>query len=171
MIMRKLKSFKTKEPNSMARWWKVKNPFIVIFNFLIIHVCRYLPSLRLKRFLYRLTGMKVGYNVGIGLEATFDIFFPELIELGDDSIIGHNATILAHEFLIGEWRKGKTKIGKRALIGAGSLVLAGVTVGDGSTISAMSLVNDDLPQNSFYGGVPAKRLKRSNSNQVCDERL
>lgn len=29
--------------------------------------------------------------------AMFDIFFPELIEIGDNTIIGYNSTILAHE--------------------------------------------------------------------------
>jgi len=157
--MRKLERFKTENPNSMAYWWQVKNPFIVCFNFLIIFICRYLPSLALKRFLYRLTGMKVGQNAGVGLEATFDIFFPELITIGDDCIIGHRATVLAHEFLVGEWRKGKTVIGRRVLLGANSTVLAGVTVGDGATISAMSLVNDDVPKGAFVGGIPAKRIK------------
>ncbi len=157
--MRKLERFKTENPNSMALWWQAKNPLIVCFNFLIIFICRYLPSLTLKRGLYRLTGMKVGRNVGVGLEATFDIFFPELIEIGDDCVIGYRATVLAHEFLVGEWRKGKTTIGKRVLLGANSTMLAGVTVGDGATVSAMSLVNENVLAGAFVGGIPAKRIK------------
>jgi len=160
--MRKLQVHKTGNPNSMADWWKAKNPLIVAWNFLIIWICKYLPSLTAKRFLLRLTGMKVGSNVGVGLCATFDIFFPELIELGDNCVIGYNATILAHEFLIGEWRTGKTRIGNNVMIGANSTILAGVGIGEGSTISAMSLINSDLPPNSLYGGVPAKRLKSGN---------
>jgi len=159
ITMRHLERYKTKNPNSMAQWWKIKNPLTVIFNFIIIFTCRYLPSLRLKRFLYRLTGMRVGHNAGIGLEVTFDIFFPELIEIGDHAVIGYGATILTHEFLVGEWARGKTTIGSRSLLGARSLVLAGVRVGANAKVSAMSLVNDDIPANSFYGGVPAKRLK------------
>lgn len=157
--MRKLEKFKSTNPNSMALWWQVKNPIVVCFNFLIIFICRYMPSLMLKRGLYLLTGMKVGRNVGVGLEATFDIFFPELIEIGDDCVIGYRATVLAHEFLVGEWRKGRTVIGKRVMLGANSTVLAGVTVGDGATISAMSLVNEDVPAGAFVGGIPAKRIK------------
>jgi len=157
--MRKLERFKTTNPNSMAYWWQVKNPLIVVFNFIIIFICRYLPSLALKRGLYRLTGMKVGRNVGVGLEATFDIFFPELIELGDDCVIGYRATVLAHEFLVGEWRKGRTILGKRAMMGANSTVLAGVHIGDSATVSAMSLVNEDVRAGAFVGGIPAKRIK------------
>ena len=157
--MRNLTTFKTGNPNSMAEWWKVKNPLAVTFNFIIILICRYAPSLRLKRFLYRLIGMNVGRNAGVGLEVTFDIFFPELIEIGADSVIGHNVTVLAHEFLVGEWRKGRTVIGNRVMLGASSVVLAGVKIGDGATVSAMSLVNDNVPAGAFVGGIPAKRLK------------
>ena len=122
-------------------------------------LCRYLPSLGLKRFLYRLTGMKVGRNAGIGMGVTFDIFFPELIEIGEDAVIGYDTAILSHEFLAGEWKKGRTVVGSRSMIGARTLVLAGVNIGKGAVVSAMSLVNNNIPANSFYGGVPAKRLK------------
>ena len=105
--------------------------------------------------------MRVGRNAGVGLEVTFDIFFPELIEIGDHAVIGYGSTILAHEFLVGKWGKGKTRIGSRSMLGARSLVLAGVDVGKGATVSAMSLVNSNVPANSFYGGIPAKRLKPS----------
>ena len=157
--MRKLHVHKTSNPNSMADWWKAKNPLTVMWNFKMIWLAKYFPSMSVRRLLLRLTGMKVGRNAGIGLCATFDIFFPELIELGDNCIIGYNATILAHEFVIGEWRTGKTKIGRNTLLGANSTVLAGVDVGDNSSVSAMSLVNSDVPPNSAYGGVPAKRIK------------
>ncbi|VVC04037.1 2,3,4,5-tetrahydropyridine-2,6-dicarboxylate N-acetyltransferase [Candidatus Burarchaeum australiense] len=160
--MRRLEKFKTENPNSMAHWWKVRNPVKILFNTALILLCRYVPSLALKSFLYRLTGMKVGKNVGIGLGATFDMFFPDLIEIGDEAVIGYNSTVLTHEFLQGEWRRGRTKIGGHVMLGANSTVLAGVKIGEGATVSAMSLVNSDIPPRSFYGGVPAKRLKQRN---------
>jgi acetyltransferase-like isoleucine patch superfamily enzyme len=158
--MRKLSSFPSEGENSLLKWYKVKNPVRVIFNFLLIYSARYLPSLSLKNFFYRLTGMKVGRNVAVGLGAVFDIFFPELIEIGDNCIIGYNSVVLAHEFLHEEWRVGRVRIGKNVLIGANTTVLAGVTIGDNSRISACSLVNDNIPANSFYAGVPARRKGR-----------
>ena len=50
--------------------------------------------------------MKVGERVSAGLGATIDIFFPQLISIGDDSIIGYNTVILGHEFLVKELRTG-----------------------------------------------------------------
>ena len=88
-----------------------------------------------------------------------DIFYPEMIEIGDNSIIGFNATILAHEFIIDEWRVGKVKIGKNVVIGANSTILPGIEIGDNSIISAMSLVNKNVPENTFAGGVPVRKIK------------
>jgi len=157
--MRKLRSFPSQGRNSLLKWYRAKNPFRVIFNFLLIYAARYMPSLSVKRFLYRLSGMKVGKDVAVGLGAVFDIFFPELIEIGDNCIIGYGVTILAHEFLIDEWRVGKVKIGENVLIGANSTVLAGVTIGSNSQISACSLVNRDIPPNSFCAGIPARKVR------------
>ncbi len=146
--------------NSMLKWYRVRNPLRVVVNFLVIYACRFLPSLALKRALLRLLGMKVGRNVSIGLGATFDIFFPELIEIGDNSVIGYNAAILAHEFLVHEWRRGRVRIGRDVMLGAKCLVLPGVEIGDGATIAAYSLVNRDVPPGAFAAGVPARVRRR-----------
>ena len=150
---------KTKGKNSLCYWTEIKNPFRVAFNYLIVALCRILPSLSLKRWLYRKIGVKVGENVSFGLESTVDIFFPELIEVGDNSIIGYNSVILAHEFLVNELRVGKVKIGKNVMVGANCTILPGVTIGDNSIIAAHSLVNTDIPPNVIAGGVPARVIR------------
>lgn len=158
--MRRLQSHATSGSNSMLSWHRAKNPLIVSLNFAAISLSKILPSLALKRALLRLTGMKVGKDVSVGLGAMFDIFFPELITLADNCVIGYNATILAHEFLIDEYRTGAVVIGKNALIGANSTILAGVSIGDNAVVSACSLVNKDVAPGSFVGGVPARLLRR-----------
>lgn len=158
--MRKLETKKFKEKNSLCYWWKIKNPLRIITNFLIIEISKYLPSLTLKRFLLRLTGMKIGKDVCIGLGAMFDIFFPELIEIRDNSIIGYNALILSHEFLIDEFRKGKTIIGKNVMIGANSTILAGVEIGDNATVSACTFVNDNVKKNTWVRGNPMRVVRK-----------
>lgn len=143
---------------SWRRWVPFRR---VVRNFLVVYLCRYLPSLSLKNRLYRTIGMRVGEHVSVGLGATMDIFFPQLIELGENSIIGYNSVILGHEFLMEELRTGPVKVGRNVMIGANVTILAGVVIGDGAVVSACSLVNKDVPTGAIVGGVPARALTRS----------
>lgn len=148
----------TGKGNSLNLWWKVSNPVRTVVNTIVLYSCKLIPSLGLKRFFYRLLGMKVGKGVSIALGAMFDIFFPDLITIGDNSIIGYNTTILCHEFLIKKWRRGEVRIGNNVMLGAQCLVMPGVAIGDGATVAAYSLVNKDVPAGQFWGGVPARKL-------------
>lgn len=51
-------------------------------------------------------------------------------------------------------------IGKNVWIGANSVVLPGVTVGNGAVIAAGAIVTKDVPENTVVGGVPAKFIKK-----------
>lgn len=53
----------------------------------------------------------------------------------------------------------KVTMGEHALIGTGCTVLPGVTVGDGVSVGAMSLINKDLEEWSIYVGIPCKKIK------------
>ena len=50
-------------------------------------------------------------------------------------------------------------IGQNVWIGAGAIILPGVTIGDNSVIAAGSVVTKDVPENSVFGGNPAKFMK------------
>lgn len=159
--MRRLQTNKSLgKGNSLLYWWNVKNPIRVIVNFIVIYTARFLPSLSLKRIFYRAVGVKVGRDVSFGLGVIVDIFYPELINIGDNTIIGYNTVLLGHEFLTDEWRTGNVDIGKDVTIGANCTILPGIRIGDGAMISSMSLVNKDVPSGSFVGGVPIKNLKK-----------
>jgi acetyltransferase-like isoleucine patch superfamily enzyme len=145
--------------NSLQYWWRAQHPLRVIRNTIVAVICRYTPSMMVKNWLYRRIGMKVGENVSFGLMAMVDVFFPEEITVGANTIIGYNTVILAHEFLRDEWRVGPVVIGRDVMIGANCTILAGVVIGDGATVSAMSLVNRDVPPGATVGGVPARPLR------------
>ncbi len=142
----------------MRLWWRVKNPIITAFHFVLIYSARFMPSTCLKNFFYRLCGSKIGKGATFGLGAVLDIFYPENIGVGAGTLIGYNTVILGHEFLQGEYRTGKVEIGKDAMVGANCTILPGIRIGDGAHISAMSLVNCDIPAGQTWGGVPAKRI-------------
>lgn len=143
--------------NALWHWPETVPRLRVWRNYLLMRLARGAPSLGLKNWLYRRMGMQVGAHVSVGLEATMDIFFPELITIEDEAIIGYGTTILAHEYMQREYRTGPVVIGRGAVVGAKSLILPGVTVAPGTVVSAMSLVNSDVE--GFVGGVPAKPLK------------
>jgi acetyltransferase-like isoleucine patch superfamily enzyme len=104
-------------------------------------------------------GIKIGRNVSIALEVTMDVFFPQLIKIGDNTIIGFNTTILCHEFLIKEYVTGPVIIGNDVMVGANTTILPGITIADGSVVSSHSLVNSDIE--GFAGGVPARPLQQA----------
>jgi acetyltransferase-like isoleucine patch superfamily enzyme len=168
---RRIEEHVTGGPNAHQYWFTIRNerngpilgPAIIIFNYLVINLAKHSSSLALKRWVFRRLGMKLGRNVTIASGVMMDYFYPELIEIGDNSIVGMDAMILTHEFLSDRWRSGVVRIGSGVLIGARSMILAGVTVGDGATISAMSFVNGDVPAGSFAGGNPATVIRPQRS--------
>lgn len=145
------------QDNTLRHCYRVVNVFKVIRNFLIIQICRYSPSFMMKNFLYRkVLKMKIGDKVSFGLMAMVDIFVPELISVGDNCVIGYNATLLAHEFLVDEYHLGEVKIGNRVLIGANATILPGVEIGDDAVVAAGSVVSGDVPSRAIVAGVPAR---------------
>lgn len=87
------------------------------------------------------------------------------ITIGDGTQIGHRVVLatLNHD-LAPEKRTSMHPapivIGKKVWIGAGAIVLPGVTVGDNAIIAAGAVVTKDVPVNAIVGGVPARVIKR-----------
>lgn len=131
-----------------------------ILNGFICAICRIMPSIRIKNSLYRMIGVKIGKNVVIAAYVVLDPFFPELITIDDNVIIGVGSTILSHEYYQNKLLKGKVYIKKRVLVGADSLIRCGVTIGENSIIAAKSYVNKDVASNTLVGGVPAKKIRK-----------
>ncbi len=142
--------------NSLAHWTSARNPLRVAVSYVFVWLARIAPSLRLRRWCLRRIGVTVGTGVSWGLEATPDVFWPDLITIEDHAIVGYDATLLCHEFLQEEYRTGEVVIGERAMIGAGAIVLPGVRIGAGASVAANSLVTRDVPAGETVAGVPAE---------------
>jgi maltose O-acetyltransferase len=156
--------------NSLQSWTDAKHPLRIAVNYATIVAARHSPSLRLKNWLLRHVGVDVGTGVSWGLESTPDVFWPELITVEDDAIIGYDATILCHEFLQDEYRTGEVRVGERAMIGAGAVLLPGVEVGTDAQVAANSLVADDVPPGETWAGVPAEPVEGSDGGETAGER-
>lgn len=155
--MRNTERFKTYGANSLWQMYDTV-PFLkVVKNFIVIQLARYTPFLSVKNWMYRtFLKMKVGKKTSFALMVMPDTMFPEKITVGNNTIIGYNTTILAHEYLIDEYRLGPVIIGDEVLIGANSTILPGVTIGDRAIVSAGTLVHKDVPAGAFVGGNPMK---------------
>lgn len=89
------------------------------------------------------------------------------IYVGDYTMFGPNVTLATagHPVLPELREKGyqfniPIHIGKNCWIGAGSVILPGVTVGDGSVIGAGSVVTKDIPSGVVAVGNPCRVLRK-----------
>ena len=155
--MRRTTRYPVSGENSLWNVYKTVSFWKVIKNLIIIQIARYTPFLSVKNWLYRtFLRMKVGKKTSFALMVMPDIMFPEKITVGENSIIGYNTTLLAHEYLIREYRLGEIIVGNEVMIGANTTILPGVKIGDGAIVSAGTLVHRDVPSGAFVGGNPMR---------------
>lgn len=155
--MRRTERYRVHGANSLWNIYKTVSFWKVMKCFIIIQIGRFLPFLSVKNWLYRsFLGMRIGKQTSLALMVMPDTMFPERISVGDNTVIGFNTTILAHEYLIEEYRLGDVEIGSRVMIGANSTILPGVKIGDDAIVSAATLVHKDVPAGSMVGGNPMR---------------
>lgn len=158
--MRNTTRYPVEGSNSLWQIYKTVSFWKVVKNFIVIQIARYTPFLSVKNWLYRtFLRMKVGEKTSFALMVVPDIMFPEKITVGRNSIIGYNTTILAHEYLIKEYRLGPVVIGDEVMIGANTTILPGITIGDGAIVAAGTLVHKDVPPGAFVGGNPMRVIR------------
>ena len=60
-------------------------------------------------------------------------------------------------------------VGRHVVIGSGSVILPGISLGDGVAVGALSLVKQDCPPFGIYAGNPARRLRERNRDLLALE--
>ena len=118
-------------------------------------------------------GKNVIFNFNVCLVDDADIF------IGDDCLIGPGCHIITAQHPISPMlRKGEDKLqynkpihlGNNVWLGAGVIVLPGVTIGDNSIVAAGSVVTHSVGSNVIVAGTPAKVLRQitEKDNQIYD---
>jgi len=128
-----------------------------------------MPS-KVKAVIFKWRGVKIKdvNKIFIGYNVWVDSACPELVSIGEHVIIGTGSKIIAHSggtylheklSLNVDNYKSKVIIEDGVLLGIGTIIMPGVTVGKCSIIAAGSVVTTDVPSYMLYGGNPAKKIK------------
>lgn len=116
--------------------------------------------------LYEPQRISIGAETGVGRHVTFDPF-PAKISVGSNVLIaqdclfraGNHVFINPEELIRLQGHSGKDiEIEDDVWIGAKCVIVAGVKIGKGAVISAGSLVVKDVPSYSIVCGVPAQQI-------------
>ncbi|MFH0779319.1 MAG: acetyltransferase [Parcubacteria group bacterium] len=105
-------------------------------------------------------------QIGVGSVVMAGAVLNPYVKIGRHAIINTGATV-DHECEIGEntfiqpgaHLAGNVKVGNNSIIGIGANIKEGITVGSNSIVGGGAFVNNDVPDNVVYVGVPAKKLR------------
>ena len=143
------------------------------FKYFIWSIAAYFPLLPsfffspIRALLWKLIGVNVGKKLFIGYGVYLDVDGANRLYIGDNCIITAQTLILLHRRNIKEYNgenlqqnlsylQLETHIGNNVSIGMRSIIMPGVTIGDGAVIAAGSFVTKNVDPYSVVGVNPSK---------------
>jgi len=109
----------------------------------------------------------IGAQCSLGIENHIYAGPNSKITIGDNTMIGPFAFLTTEPFSMTKenpntahsGHEGDITIGQNVRIGAHSILLPGIKIGNGSSVGAGSVVTKDVPENTIFAGNPAKLIK------------
>ena len=144
----------------------LKSLFRKIFNRFFQFIAMNIPGgTTFRPLLHRMRGVNIGKGCFIGFQTILETESPEKISIGSDVAISVRVTIIAH------YRKGlgvrgfnekkhSVIIEKEVFIGPGVIILPYVTIGEGSVVTAGSVVTTSVPKHTVVQGNPARPIAK-----------
>ena len=117
-------------------------------------------------------GSYVHISAYVALYGRFEIEIEDFSGLSPKCTVFSASDDFSGDYLIGPTidekythiHTGKVHIKKYSQVGAGSIILPSVTIGEGVAVGAMSLINKNLDDWNIYAGIPAKKIKERRKN-------
>jgi acyl-CoA synthetase (AMP-forming)/AMP-acid ligase II/acetyltransferase-like isoleucine patch superfamily enzyme/acyl carrier protein len=141
------------------------SPLSGLKNRLLQLIALYIPGNKTSRvWLHRMRGVAIGKNVSIGTSALIETAYPRLVSIGDNVTIGMRDVIIAHfRDSTAQSRvldRSTVRLEDNVYLGPGVIILPNVTIGEGSVVSAGSVVTHSVPPHTLVQGNPAKPVAR-----------
>ncbi len=147
---------------SLGAWrWASYNALTLMLRFTFVNWLRVTPFLPLY---HRLMGARIGRRVQINTAVIAD---QNLVEIGDDTVIGGDVTLVCHAAERGRLVTAPVRIGRRVTIGLMAVVFPGCVIGDDAVIAAGSVLSKGarVGPGEIWAGVPARRVGRRRPRQ------
>lgn len=150
------------------------------FEIMLLHWVGCIPSHHIRRFFYRLAGIKIGKGSTIHMGARF--YDPRNIQIGEDSIIGEGVVLdgrgklvigshvdIATDVMIYNCQHdvhsedfaamcSSVIVEDYVFIGPRVIIQPGAKIGKGAIVAAGAVVTKDVDEFTIVGGVPAKPI-------------
>ncbi len=150
---------------SLGTWrWASFNALTLILRFSFVNWIRLTPVLPLY---HRLMGARIGRRVHINTAVVAD---QNLLEIGDDTVIGGDVTLVCHSAERGHLVTAPVRIGNRVTVGLMAVILPGCTIGDGAVIAAGAVLSKgtQVGAGEVWAGVPARRVGKRHAGEATD---
>lgn len=137
-----------------------------IYAFVNLYGCTIGDESRVGTFVEIQRGVVIGRRCKIQSHT----FICEGVTIEDEVFVGHNVNFINDKFPRAttedgslqtdeDWALQSTRVGRRASIGTGAVILGGVRIGEGAIVGAGSVVTKDVPPHGVVAGNPARLIR------------